>query len=209
MREYRMDAGTESTLFRFDAQKAVQAAGVILREEPGHRINYMKLLKLMYLAERESLQETGQMITGDSVVAMRRGPVLSSVLNLIHGQHTDSAIWNEHVERERYHVSLVGNPSVKRLSRFQVQLLQKVAREHRDHDEWEMVEITHRLKEWKDNDPGNSSKPIPIREILVATGHAEDVESIIREAAAQQEMADIFAREEAACTAATPSRSLR
>jgi uncharacterized phage-associated protein len=41
----------------------------------------LKLLKLMYLADRKSLLETGVPITGDSISALDKGPVLSQTYN--------------------------------------------------------------------------------------------------------------------------------
>lgn len=195
-----------STPFRFNAEKAVQAAGVILREEPGHTINYMKLLKLLYVAERESLRLNGRMITGDCVVAMERGPVLSAVLNLIKGTHTDVDIWDEHIERERYHISLKSNPGVKSLSRFEIELLQDVARRYRDNDEWEMVGITHQFREWQKNKPSQgSNEAISIRDILEGVG-ADDPDCVLREAIQQARFDEFFARH-GACSKETLSQS--
>jgi hypothetical protein len=56
--------------FKFNLEKATQAVGVILREEPGHKMPIRKLLALLYIAKRESLAETGTMITGDRIVAV-------------------------------------------------------------------------------------------------------------------------------------------
>ena len=53
--------------FRFD--KALQAAGLFLRLNGG-RLKSLKLLKLLYLADRESLAVEGDTITGDRVRAM-------------------------------------------------------------------------------------------------------------------------------------------
>ncbi len=178
--------------FRFDVEKATQAAGVLLREEPGRQMSYMKLLKLLYIAERESLRETGTMITGDQLVAMKNGPVLSGTLDLINGTCLGVGIWDEHIERERYHVSLRSHPGVGQLSRSEVAILQRVARQYRDTDVWEMVEITHEFPEWKNNESGTSSKPIPIREVLTAVDREQDADDILAEAAAQARMADMF-----------------
>ena len=48
-------------------------------------MSYMKLIKLLYLADREALLRWGRPITFDAYVSMDRGPVLSSVLDLING----------------------------------------------------------------------------------------------------------------------------
>jgi uncharacterized phage-associated protein len=44
-------------------------------------MNYMRLLKLLYIAERETLGRTGRPIVGGPVTAMERGPVLLEVLD--------------------------------------------------------------------------------------------------------------------------------
>lgn len=56
--------------WQFDVAKAIQAAGVILSLAPGRRMSHTKLITIMYIAERESLKETGNMITGDRMVVM-------------------------------------------------------------------------------------------------------------------------------------------
>ena len=50
--------------FRFDYDKALQAAGVLLSLD-GDRMERIRLLKLLYIADRELLAETGRTITGD------------------------------------------------------------------------------------------------------------------------------------------------
>jgi len=196
----------ESSPFRFDAHKAVQAAGVLLREEPFHKMNYMKLIKLMYIAEREALKAHGRMITGDRVVAMQRGPVLSSVLDLINGTHIGVEAWDRHIERERYHAMLKSNPGVNLLSRFEIELLQDVAKQYRNNDEWEMVEITHKFEEWKKNKPvGSSCNDVSLRDILEGVGIA-DPTKVLQEAVQQARFNDFFSRH-GACSKETPSPS--
>ena len=68
--------------FLFDERKAAQAA-VYLIKKRSDQINYMKLNKLLYLADRKALFEAGQPITGDRMVSMPKGPVLSDILDLI------------------------------------------------------------------------------------------------------------------------------
>jgi len=48
-------------------------------------MNYLKLMKLLYLADRESMRRNGRPISGDRYVSMDHGPVLSQTLNLING----------------------------------------------------------------------------------------------------------------------------
>src|SRR5207245_2612690 len=62
--------------FAYDQQKASELAAHFLLVAGGS-MPMLKLLKLMYHADRTSLIETGFPVTGDTIVAMDNGPVLS------------------------------------------------------------------------------------------------------------------------------------
>jgi uncharacterized phage-associated protein len=142
-------------------------------------MNYMRLLKLLYIAEREILQESGQSLTGCETIAMKRGPVLEEVYSLIRGQHHFAPQWGKFFQTERYDIVMTADPGNGRLSRFITSKLQDVADRHVNDDEWQLVEVTHQFPEWKNNDPGVSSKPIPLIDILRAIGREDDYEQIV------------------------------
>ncbi|HEX7449439.1 MAG TPA: Panacea domain-containing protein [Pirellulales bacterium] len=168
--------------FHFDQKIASQAVAFLLRNEPGQRMNYMRLLKLLYLAERETLAEAGIPLTGSRTVALKRGPVLEDVFSLIRGEHPAAPEWSTYFTVENYEIRMTADPGLGRLSRFIAAKLGDVARRHRSDDEWQMVEITHRLPEWVKNDPGDSSKEIPLNDILAAVGREADLDKIISDA---------------------------
>lgn len=60
----------------FSERKAAEAAAFLLLKGGGG-LELLKLMKLMYLAERESFKKYGESITGDAFVSMQHGPVLS------------------------------------------------------------------------------------------------------------------------------------
>jgi len=62
--------------FRFTIAKATEAACLLL-EKSGGQINIMKLVKLMYLLDRFSLDRRGVPVTGGDYLSMRNGPVTS------------------------------------------------------------------------------------------------------------------------------------
>ncbi|HTH08426.1 MAG TPA: Panacea domain-containing protein, partial [Acidovorax sp.] len=64
----------------FNERKAAQAAACLLHKAGGS-LSVLKLMKLMYLAERRSLKKYGDTITGDAFVSMPHGPVLSMTYN--------------------------------------------------------------------------------------------------------------------------------
>jgi uncharacterized phage-associated protein len=178
--------------FRFDTEKTIQAVAFLLRREHSCRMNYMRLLKVLYIAERECLAETGKPLTGSPAYAMERGPVLEDVYALIKGGHRDDDLWNRHFRREHYRLAMTNDPGGSRLSKFLVGKLEEVAARHEDDDEWAMVDITHRLPEWQKNEPGKSSKPIPLEDILAGIGRLDDMGAILEGTRADQRSSDFF-----------------
>ncbi len=168
-------------LFVFNVSKAIQAIGVLLHTSSTSHMNYMRLLKLLYIADRESLRDTGRPITGDRVMAMERGPLPSTVYSLIKGQHMEAPRWNKFFHRQRYEIGLTGEPGVGELSRYEIEKLEEIAQRYEDKDEWEMVQLTHEFPEWKKNDPGQSARPIPVEDILEAVGRSQDIQLIIQD----------------------------
>lgn len=168
--------------FRLNPEKALQAAAVLLRQERTHRMNYMRLLKLLYLADRLSLQERGRSITNDRAVAMQRGPLPSGVFDIIKEEHTFAPRWSSFIERDGFDVALIEDPGNADLSKVEIATLLGVTQVNRGLDEWDLVLATHQLPEWRKNDPGDSSKDIPIEDILEAIGRSDDAASIIEDA---------------------------
>jgi len=165
--------------FVFDYMKAIQAVSVLLRCAGRTATdNYLRVLKLLYIAEREALKETGFFITGDRISAMKNGPVLSHVYDLIMNRDPHNETWNRFVERENYNICLIDDPGKGKLSRYEVKKLQEVWERYRLTDEWELVQETHGYLEWQRNNPGESSKRIPLEDILEAVGRSADRELI-------------------------------
>ena len=162
----------EPMRFFFDERKAVQAAALLLDCEGG-RMRYIKLIKLLYLADRTALIETGLPITGDRFVSMRYGPVLSHILDLIRGRAADSRFWDPCIRTEGNYVVLLQSPGRGRLSDYDTQALRQVFESHGRDVGWiQVVNATHSLPEW--TDPGSSSRRIEPAEILRYAGFDED-----------------------------------
>lgn len=153
--------------FNFNEDKATQAAALFLKKNGG-KMNYMKLIKLLYLADREALALWERPITGDSYVSMARGPVLSNVLDKINSGKTPHVIsyWHKHISSPvSYNVSLKQEPEFDELSKRERDLIVKLFKKYEKCDQWQMVEICHKiLPEWQH--PGNTSIPIRIEDIL-------------------------------------------
>ncbi len=166
-------------MFTFRLEKAIQATGVLFRQEHVKRMAYLRLLKLLYIAERESLKETGRPIIGDHVVAMDHGPVFTRVYSLVKGEAVGTDVWNNYLVKDHYHLELSHSPDVGELSRYEVEKLQEVGKRYEDWNDWEVVRETHSFEEWKNNIPiKGSSLPIPFAHILKAVGRDKDTEAI-------------------------------
>ena len=178
--------------FRFNFPKTLQAIATLLRREASRQMNYMRLIKLLYIADRECLREIRRPLTGSHVVAMKRGPVLEDVLHLIRGEHIQTPEWSKYLHRNHFSLELIADPGLGDLSYFEVEKLEEIAERYAENDEWDLVNITHEFAEWQKNDPGDSSKPIPLDDILAAVGHLDEKSEITKDAETEALIAQAF-----------------
>jgi uncharacterized phage-associated protein len=168
--------------FPLNVDKTVQAIGVLFRTDRVNRMNYMRLLKLLYIADREALQQIGRPVVGGPALAMERGPVLEEVHDFIRGFHRHMPVWDKYLRTDRYDLELVDDPDVGQLSRYEIRKLQEIAKRHADDDEWVLSRLTHDFPEWKKNAVGTSAQPIPLEDILEAVGRGDVAGEILAEA---------------------------
>lgn len=158
----------------FSERRAAQMAACLLSLEKG-QMNYLKLMKLLYLADRESMKRHGHPISGDRYVSMDHGPVLSQAFNLIKGAVKFAQRgWNHWIaDRADYEVSLkrkVSREALDELSAANLEVLDGIHAKFGKMDQWKLVDYTHRYcPEWKD--PNGSSAPISYGTIFKALGH--------------------------------------
>ena len=159
--------------FRFNILKTIQATAILVRHsESGDSENYTRVIKLLYKAERESIQNRGKPITGDHICVMKQGPVLSRVFDLIKGVDFDLACWKEFVERSgRFSIRLLKDPGNSELSPYEIELLERVCAENEHKDLWEIIAELHELPEVKkrnpkDNASGKKSISLPLEGII-------------------------------------------
>jgi uncharacterized phage-associated protein len=182
--------------FRFSTKKTIQATGVLLRLARG-RMCYLRLLKLLYIADRENLLKSHRPIIGTRTVAMKNGPLHSEVYNLIKGEHSDETLWSEFICREGYEVELLKDPGVSELSPCEVRTLTDTSEHYRSLGEWELVEVTHDFPEWIKNyqNPNeDTSSLIPFADMLDALGLSDEKAEILAEAEEKLEMDRLFAQ---------------
>lgn len=157
--------------YQFNEQKATQAAAFLIAANSG-QLNYMKLIKLLYLANRKAFQSWGRPIVPDEYFSLPHGPILSRVLALINEELRPGTVsyWKEHISApEAYKVKLTEDPGRDELSKAEMEVLQKIFMAYRKMDEWKLVDWCHKnLTEWKN--PGTSCIEIEPQQILSAVG---------------------------------------
>ncbi len=157
----------------FREDKATALAVYFLRQADDG-IEYLKLLKLMYLAERNAILKRGVSITGDSVFSMKCGPVMSATYDLIKGNwdwiNFDHETWQKSISHpSKYVLGLKEDFELEVenvLSEFEIDIAQSIWAEFKDTDQWEIVEWMHKtFPEWQDT---QSRIPIYFEDILEA-----------------------------------------
>jgi len=181
----------------FRPKKTIQAAAYLLRKEPGGRMNYMRLLKILYLADRESIRVRKEQICGGRVYAMLQGPVISPVLDMIKGSDPESYVWDRFIDRCGFDVAIRSeNPGVSELSRAELRILDQIAEAHQGQDEWALVKWCHdNLPEYQKNDPeiaGLQRKLIPLDDMLEAIGSHSSKDEIVSQANAEIYFGKLF-----------------
>ncbi len=179
----------------FNIDKAAQAAAALLRREAASLMTRIRLMKLLYIANRRMLQKHGRPILSDRAVAMKNGPVLSDVYRLL--GEIDDHRWSSFIHNEGpKFVRLVSDPGDSELSQAEVQVLDEITDELAQVDDWEIVRLTHEFEEWDKNYPEkerNTSNAIPIEDILAAIGMANETPEILKDIADEADFDRLFA----------------
>ena len=157
--------------FVFDEKKATDAAAYLLSLN-NNRLPYMKLMKLLYIADRVSLSEYHYSITTDSYYSMKFGPVVSGIYDCIRHWNDlpDDSPWKRtiYINKEKYEAVLTDeNNPFDMLSEEEKDILRDANNGHDSENQFELSQFTHSFPEWKD--PGNSRIPLSIEEIINAT----------------------------------------
>ena len=157
----------------------------------------IRLIKLLYLADRKILKDTGRPLFGGRACAMQHGPVHSEILDLINGKRIDETRWSEFIETQgpRF-IALIKDPGVAKLAPCEVDALNDVSDSHATMEDWDVAMCTHALQEWKKHYPDlneNTSRPIPLEDILDALGMQNDKDGILADARAEADFDRLFA----------------
>ena len=141
-------------LLEFDYKKATQAINYLTKKEGG-QIDKLKLIKLIYLADRYHLRRYGRPMANDTYFAMRLGPVGSSVKDIaeMSSQFLDDEERNyagKYIARGAINNTVVSIANVDSdvFSKSEIEALDFAYNEFGNKSESTLVGITHRYPEW-------------------------------------------------------------
>ncbi len=173
----------------YNPRKAAQVIAYLVIKGGENALNVLKTVKLLYLADRESIAQRGWPILDERRVSMPHGPVNSETYSHINGEHdlTESG-WADLLEdRADHNIGIVHGVTIEaldELSEADTQCLDTVWDKFGEMNQWELVEWTHDPKnvpEWED--PQGSSIPIPIERIMHMVGleNAEEHAELLKD----------------------------
>jgi uncharacterized phage-associated protein len=172
--------------FPFDLEKAIQAIGVLHSVENDDKVPYYRLLKLLYISDREYLKETGRPIVGGREVAVNRGPLSSPVYDLIKGEHSQANRFAEFFSKQNRLLVMHHQPSRDELSKREIRKLTEISEKYREAEDDDIGQLTHDFPEYAENFVRDTSTAIPLSAKLRALGMADmqkaieaDIESML------------------------------
>ncbi|MEK7794875.1 MAG: Panacea domain-containing protein [Candidatus Hydrogenedentota bacterium] len=183
--------------YRFNIDKAIEAAALFI-EKAGRRINLLKLVKLLYILDRMSLDRRGIPVSGCKYYSMRIGPMTSEILDLINGDYwgidASTGKWSEFIgERQNHSVELKAIPVPKHLSEWEREMIDELWNEHGTKNEWELVKWCHEnCPEWTEVE--TSRAEISVEDICTRLGKApNEIDYLQAEILTSNRLDEIFA----------------
>ena len=173
--------------FHYNARKAAQAAAYLVRLSGG-RMDLWRMLKLLYLSDRESLIKCGTPITADHLSAMPFGPTPSQIYDNTKVDRNPlgkDAVWREFLtenEPGQNEIKLVNADfPTEQLSQFEREIIEQTFKRFGGMSMPALSRYLHGLPEYED--PKGSSLPIDPEDILRHAGWSdEDVRDADRNA---------------------------
>ena len=175
---------------KFDIETA-KAAMLYISSKFG-KIDFMRLFKLLYFAERKHLAKWGDFIVNDTYIAMKNGPVPSIIYDLFKGIRGDGfrdkkyeTFYNTFKVDGGHYVIPLEFPDMDYLSRSNVDALDESIFEYKDIDSNRLSDLSHDIA-WMNADKNDK---INFIDIAKAGGASNDMIDYILE---ERELSEIL-----------------
>jgi uncharacterized phage-associated protein len=169
---------THQISFSFKPEKAAQPVLWLLHRHGGS-MDKLKLIKMIFLADREHLVRYGRPIVGGNYVAMDLGLVSSHLKDYVEGKIVSDLPFK--IEGE-YNLVAQQPTDGNWLSESELKVLDEIYEKYKHIDSVKLGLMTHQYKAWKNNEPlKGSSKPVPYEDFFEDTDNKDMLTLVLEE----------------------------
>lgn len=160
----------------FSDRKAAHAAAYLLLLGGG-AMGLLKLMKLIYMAEKLSYARYGDPLVGDTAFSLKDGPILSAVYDRAKGNVPAGSAWAVLINARRRNEITLRNPSISiddlgGLSDADVEVLDAIWRKFGKMTAGQLRAYTHGFPEWEDPLAKNVKRlKIKLEKLLMSVGY--------------------------------------
>ena len=134
-------------------KKIIQALAYLANKEEGKVIDNMKAYKLLWLADRLHLRQTGRTVTGDAYYALPHGIVPSDAKCILEGVKTKLQNPKGYSEKylepvDNYHYKALADADIMVFSDSDQEALDKVYQLYGRMDGKQLSDLSHQYPEW-------------------------------------------------------------
>lgn len=165
-------------------KKSTQALNLLARKKDG-KINKMKAIKLIFLADRLHLRKYGRPIIGDMYWAMKLGPVGSLTKNVAElSSISEEALayvkkYIKPIDEKKQILASLKQEDLSVFSKTDIECIESVYNKFSDKDQFELADITHEFPEWikhkKELDGGKKRVRMDYDDFFVDTPKGDDL----------------------------------
>ena len=150
--------------FTWQPAKAIAAAAYIIGQLV--QVDKIKLVKMLYIADRDHFLQHGYPITGDAQYALPKGPAPTTTLDMLDGDLRESENCFRCIHLDDVVFSLRQDANPIALEKTELDVLNHVIREHGHKNKWALKDETHDYPEYAAVYREGTSTRIPYEVIL-------------------------------------------
>ena len=111
--------------FDFDEKRATHAAAYLIKLAGG-QLNYLKMVKMLYFADRYSILHYGYPISGGNYFSMKMGPVVSEIMDAAKNNNNKYSYWASVIHKRSNTMSMSKDIDTDELSKNDEKALEEV-----------------------------------------------------------------------------------
>lgn len=136
-----------------DTKKIIQSLAYIAWKIDKSHMDNMKAYKLLWLADRYQLRQSGRSVSGDAYYAMPYGLVPSDAKCILEDEPTKLTNDNEYNQKyiktiDKRHYSVISEPDTDYFSESDIDVLDKVIALYGSYEPLQLSELSHKFPEW-------------------------------------------------------------